>query len=94
MQTGETLAVTPTKANVHADHCGVVALPFTKIGQRLGKQEAVSVEVPSVELLRARAGGHCPPELLLLHSALEFRRPFAFGCQQIGVSNLNLKNAR
>ena len=91
LRTGEMLAVTPANVSINADHCGVVALPFTKIGQRLGTQEAVSFNEPIVGLLLARACSQCPPQLPLLHSALEFRRSFAFGCQQIGVSNLNLK---
>ena len=72
LRTGEMLAVTPANISVNADHCGVVALPFTKIGQRLGTQEAVSFEVPIVGLLRRRqavtARQSCPCSIQLWSS--------------------------
>ena len=81
----------PSHCCVSANLCGVVAQPWTKIGQQRGTQEMVTFNEPLVgHLLQLAAAGRSPA-LPYIDSVANFRSAFAEGCSQLGPTQLGFR---
>ena len=91
LRTGEMLSLAPAHICVSNSWQGVVALPWSKIGQQRGTQEMVTVSEPLVGWLLHRASTGKLPNQPFAPREAEFRQLFAAGVAHFGLQNLCLK---
>ena len=86
LRTGEGLNALIGNIFIGDDFTGVIALPFTKIGQQRGKQEMVTITNPAVGMRLAEAmKGRMPGEKLLQCSAAQFAHWFTSVLNLLGL---------
>ena len=91
LRTIEICTVTPSCICVAADASGVIALPWTKMGQQKGTQEMVTFSEPLVGRLLMKAAAVTPAASPLIASVPAFRADFAAACNELGVADLQFK---
>ena len=71
---------------------GVVALPWTKVGQQRGAQEIVKIDNPTVNRILIQVCRNlAPSECVLRRSNLQFRRLFDDALLVLGLSHFNYR---
>ena len=93
LRTAEMLGITSACVNIGAACTGVIALPWTKTGQRQGAQQMATVDDSFVGGLLARfvAQFHEPTTLLRDANPMGFRRFFEYASQILELQELQLR---
>ena len=88
----EGVGATVGQIALQTDFTGVLALPWTKIGQQRGAQELVTIDDPKVGLrVGVAMSGRTPGETLLKCSANHFKNWFSSSLEFLGLGHFGFR---
>jgi hypothetical protein len=92
LRSGELYTVRPNHITLQSNRTGVIALPWTKVGQQRGAQEMVTIDDPFVGYWLSVACNLAQADSPLLNgSPHQFRVFFFKACAALGVADLKFK---